>query len=125
MELDPSVAGYVRPAFEFRGVTLQPYTAGRKILFHQASLNENGDRNSRGWASIALLFLLTLPVAEARKLAFNRSEYRNRALDWFDGFTDLDKATEEAGELADQIFTFAEQTKVEVGGEGGTDPKNA
>lgn len=124
-ELDPSVSGFVAPPVSFRGAELAKYGPARKILFHQGSLNENGDRNSRGWASLALIYLLTLSESEASRQAFNRSEFRTNALAWFDQFEDADAATVEIADLADAILSRAEQTKVEVGSTGGTDPKNA
>lgn len=120
-ELDPGIAGFVKPNREYRGKILHKFAPGWKVLFHQATVSDDKSRNSGAWVSIALLFLLSLERAEAQKLAFNREEFRFKALAWFET---IDGDIDEAIALAEEILTQAEQTKVEVT-DGGTDPKNA
>lgn len=118
--IDPSIAGFVKPNYEYNGIGLHPFTAGRKVLFHQASVSGDGNRNSGAWASIALLFLLSLKKEEARTLAFDREKFREKALEWFEK---IEGDVDEAIAVAENILTQSEQTKVDIT-DGGTDPKN-
>lgn len=119
-QIDPSISGFVRPNYEYKGIELNPFAPGWKVLFHQATVSDDKNRNSGAWVSTALLFLLSLKKEEAKKLAFNREEFRSKALDWFET---IEGDIEEATLLAEEILTKSEQTKVEVS-DGGTDPKN-
>jgi hypothetical protein len=121
-QLDPSLTAFVRPENEYRGQKLAPYAVARKILFSQATVSEDRMPSSGLWLSIALLYLLTLTPEEASKQAFNRKVFREKALAWFDS---TGGAPEDAVEVAEKIFSESEETKVEVAGEAGTDPKNA
>lgn len=120
-QLDPSVTAFVAPQLEFRGRRLHPYGVARKILFVQATVTEDRSPNSGSWLCVALLFLLSLKPEEAQRLAFNRREFREKALAWFE---ETGGTIVEADTLAESILSAAEQTKVEVASEGGPDPKN-
>lgn len=121
-QIDPSIVGYVRPPREYRGSPLRPFTAGQKLLMRQATASNDGVRNSGLWTAVALVYLLSIKnVNEASRLAFNRPEFQQKAFVWYEASGGDEK---EIVDLADEIFTEAEQTKVEVDGKGGTDPKN-
>jgi hypothetical protein len=122
-QIDPSIVGYVRPPREYRGTPLRRFTAGQKLLLRQATASNDGVRNSGLWTAVALVYLLSIKdVGEASRQAFNRPEFREKAFAWYEASGGGEK---EINELADEILTEAEQTKVEVDGKGGTDPKNA
>ncbi len=83
-EIDPSQTGFVKPLPEFKGNTLAPFRLGRRVLLAQATLAEDGARNSGARLSLALIYLLSLPDKEATRIAFNRAEFREKALAWFE-----------------------------------------
>lgn len=121
-QIDPSITGYAKPTPEFKGIPLHLVTLRSKILLSQATISEDGKRNSGDWIAASLLYLLSLKPEEARKVAFRRDEFREKALDWAEN---TGATSKEIVDFADELLTESEQTKVEVSSEGGADPKNA
>lgn len=120
-QIDPSITGYAKPTPEFKGIPLRFVTIRSKILLSQATISEDGKRNSGDWIASALLYILSLKPEDARKIAFKRDDFREKVLDWAES---TGATTKEMVDFADELLTESEQTKVEVSSEGGADPKN-
>jgi hypothetical protein len=78
-QADPSES-YVAPPKSFRGMPIQPYSLGNKMLL--AMITREGDPNS--FFLFALLYVLTQPRAEVQRQAANKDQIRENVLMWLD-----------------------------------------
>ena len=113
---DPSTA-FVRPeGYDFFGVRLRGHKLSTTVLWRQV-VTEATD--SYAYGAWAMVFLLSLPPAEALALSFerDRTNFRTRLLDFIDQFPN-DGINEEATIRACQIYNHVRKiedaTKVKV-----------
>lgn len=78
-ELEPSES-YVASPRTFKGLEVQPYSLGRKMLL--AMITREGDPNS--FFLFSLLYVLTHPREEVQRDAADKNALREKILSWLD-----------------------------------------
>lgn len=116
LQASPEMA-MVHPGYTWHGLQLPLYNMSSKLLLQRITID--GDRY--GFIAFCVVYILSHPKEEMRKLANNRDAFRNAVYDWADSLKLTDSEEGELIDLVDKILNDSKAGKAQIVDMGDTD----